>query len=390
MFVLCEMNKKKEIPINYLHPRWLLQSDQNRPEAEESDDDISCLAFRVQGSHMHSVKHAVLNESTKWKTAMDIAAVVVHAMSSQGTTVFISMAEALREFGNVVKLLQPTSKSPEEPLNTIRESDDSDKDDADSDDFGENGSNDDSEEPTQKTRVSQKTSQWNSASSDKDEGGNDSDESLKTTSNRVLEETDRTVSRLENEDSLDCDVDQLLVKSTKQNTSQMVTNTSQSVNPTLTFTSDEANRVNRSEEPSQSESKTNRLVRATNQFVKGTKVKTKRSKPIAESSPEHSTSSAKDNDANFIINKAVKSKDRPKIRRKQVREAKKLRMVKSVAEANALVQGTLVPVKDLALVRKTLECCFNSLPTEDHSRMMGVVIKKLGALTEKDMIRMRD
>ncbi|KAF1787393.1 hypothetical protein GQ600_25471 [Phytophthora cactorum] len=29
-------------------------------------------------------------------------------------------------------------------------------------------------------------------------------------------------------------------------------------------------------------------------------------------------------------------------------------------QANALIQGTLVPVKDLALVRKTLECSFIS------------------------------
>ncbi|OWY94738.1 hypothetical protein PHMEG_00035450 [Phytophthora megakarya] len=52
MFVRCEMNKKKVIPVNYLHPRWLFQSDQNRPEEEGSDDDISCSA----SSHMRSVK----------------------------------------------------------------------------------------------------------------------------------------------------------------------------------------------------------------------------------------------------------------------------------------------------------------------------------------------
>ncbi|OWZ22541.1 LOW QUALITY PROTEIN: hypothetical protein PHMEG_0002732 [Phytophthora megakarya] len=137
----------------------------------------------------------------------------------------------------------------------------------------------------------------------------------------------------------------------------------------------------------------------------------------------------------------TKSKGRPKLRRKQVREAKKLRMEKSVAEAIALVQGTLVPVKCLALVRKTFECYFNmrclfepygsivecsqycgayketkinrkvkivfpkpcvtkfiagietyrkSLPTEDHSRMLGVTIKKFGAFTEKNLNTMRD
>ncbi|KAG1688330.1 hypothetical protein DVH05_003762 [Phytophthora capsici] len=34
-------------------------------------------------------------------------------------------------------------------------------------------------------------------------------------------------------------------------------------------------------------------------------------------------------------------------------------MRESKAEANELVQGTLIPVKDLSLVRKTLECNFN-------------------------------
>ncbi|KAE9171743.1 hypothetical protein PF005_g27021 [Phytophthora fragariae] len=103
MFVRSSMNKKKVIPINYIHARWLLQSEVNRPEEYESDDDISCAAFRVQASHMRSVEHAVLNGSTKWKTGMDIAAGVVEALCSQGTPTFVNMAEALRGFGECAR-----------------------------------------------------------------------------------------------------------------------------------------------------------------------------------------------------------------------------------------------------------------------------------------------
>ncbi|KAE8963621.1 hypothetical protein PR002_g29235, partial [Phytophthora rubi] len=103
MCVRSSMNKKKVIPINYIHARWLLQSEVNRPEEEESDDDISCAAFRVQASHMRSVEHAVLNGSSKWKTGMDIAAGVVEAMCSQGTPTFVKMAEALRGFGECAR-----------------------------------------------------------------------------------------------------------------------------------------------------------------------------------------------------------------------------------------------------------------------------------------------
>ncbi|KAE9066854.1 hypothetical protein PF007_g28287 [Phytophthora fragariae] len=103
MFVRSSMNKKKVIPIIYIHARWLLQSEVNRPEEDESDDDISCAAFRVQASHMRSVEHAVLNGSSKWKTGMDIAAGVVEAMCSQGTPTFVKMAEALRGFGECAR-----------------------------------------------------------------------------------------------------------------------------------------------------------------------------------------------------------------------------------------------------------------------------------------------
>ncbi|KAE9276774.1 hypothetical protein PR003_g28972, partial [Phytophthora rubi] len=78
-------------------------SEVNRPEEDESDDDISCAAFRVQASHMRSVEHAVLNGSTKWKTGMDIAAGVVEALCSQGTPTFVKMAEALRGFGECAR-----------------------------------------------------------------------------------------------------------------------------------------------------------------------------------------------------------------------------------------------------------------------------------------------
>ncbi|KUF84519.1 ATP-binding Cassette (ABC) Superfamily [Phytophthora nicotianae] len=150
----------------------------------------------------------------------------------------------------------------------------------------------------------------------------------------------------------------------------------------------------------------------------------------------------------FRVSASVKSKGRPKIRRKQKREAKRIRMSEAIAEANALVQGTLVPVKDLALVRKTIVCSLNvtdalpvlasieevgspswsatsivqlarkqkvqqkvtivfpknylskciagintyrkSLPSEHDAGKMGVSIRKLGTFAEKDLLTMRD
>ncbi|ETI42588.1 hypothetical protein F443_12268 [Phytophthora nicotianae P1569] len=50
-----------------------VSAETNRPEEDESDEDISCSSLRVQTAHMRSVEHAVLNGTTKWKTAMDIA-----------------------------------------------------------------------------------------------------------------------------------------------------------------------------------------------------------------------------------------------------------------------------------------------------------------------------
>ncbi|KAE8981685.1 hypothetical protein PR001_g23930, partial [Phytophthora rubi] len=150
--------------------------------------------------------------------------------------------------------------------------------------------------------------------------------------------------------------------------------------------------------------------------------------------------------ARDCVSTAVKSKGRPKIRRKQTREAKKIRMEGSVAEANALVQGTLIPVKDLALIRKTMSRSLNvadalpvlnsieqvdapswkstailllarkqkvhrkvtivfpknyvskciagiatyrkSLPSDHNAGRMGVSIKKLGTFAEEDLITM--
>ncbi|ETM54289.1 hypothetical protein L914_02357, partial [Phytophthora nicotianae] len=84
----------------------------------------------------------------------------------------------------------------------------------------------------------------------------------------------------------------------------------------------------------------------------------RRSKERGDSSPGDS-SSHEGISGEFRVSTSVKSNGRSKIRRKQAREAKKLRMDESIAEAKALVQGTLVPEKDLALVRKTLACSSN-------------------------------
>ncbi|OWY99608.1 hypothetical protein PHMEG_00029363 [Phytophthora megakarya] len=99
MVVRSNLKKKKVIPVNYIHSRWLLQSKANRPDEDESGDDVSCSSFRVLDLHLRSSKHSVLNGSTKWRTGMDIAQRVVESMSSQGTSTFLGLAKALRTFG---------------------------------------------------------------------------------------------------------------------------------------------------------------------------------------------------------------------------------------------------------------------------------------------------
>ncbi|KAF1776149.1 hypothetical protein GQ600_6812 [Phytophthora cactorum] len=49
---------------------------------------------------MKSTQQAVLNEPTKWKTAMEIDELVVKAMSFHGTKPFLSMADSLRRFSD--------------------------------------------------------------------------------------------------------------------------------------------------------------------------------------------------------------------------------------------------------------------------------------------------
>ncbi|KAF4041571.1 hypothetical protein GN244_ATG06081 [Phytophthora infestans] len=180
---------------------------------------------------MRSVEHTVLNGTTKWKSAMDIAGTIVEAMSSQGTQTFLRMAEVFREFGEC------------KPSNTFN-------------------------------------------------------------------------------------------KAAAFELSQTVKDTSQSVNVEGSI-ADESTEA------------TCRLI-----------LRKRRSKERGDSSPGDS-SSHEDITEQFRVSTGVKSKGRPKIRRKQAREAKELQMNDSIAEAKALVQGTLVPEKDLALVRKTLACSFN-------------------------------
>ncbi|KAF4131110.1 hypothetical protein GN958_ATG19745 [Phytophthora infestans] len=116
----------------------------------------------------------------------------------------------------------------------------------------------------------------------------------------------------------------------------------------------------------------NKLVKFPNQLV----LRKRRTTATDESDDASSrdSSSSEVLTGKFIVSKAVKSKGRPKVRRKQVREAKRLRMRESSAEANELVQGRLVPVKDLSLVRKTLE----------HNGNVADALPVLNSITPED------
>ncbi|KAF4133066.1 hypothetical protein GN958_ATG17822 [Phytophthora infestans] len=116
----------------------------------------------------------------------------------------------------------------------------------------------------------------------------------------------------------------------------------------------------------------NQLVKFPNQLV----LRKRRTTATDESDDASSrdSSSSEVLTGKFIVSKAVKSKGRPKVRRKQVREAKRLRMRESSAEANELVQGRLVPVKDLSLVRKTLE----------HNGNVADALPVLNSITPED------
>ncbi|OWZ17091.1 hypothetical protein PHMEG_0009010 [Phytophthora megakarya] len=48
IFVRSNVKMKKLIPINYILPRWLLQSEANRPDEDESEEDISVPPFEYK------------------------------------------------------------------------------------------------------------------------------------------------------------------------------------------------------------------------------------------------------------------------------------------------------------------------------------------------------
>ncbi|KAF4130898.1 hypothetical protein GN958_ATG19903 [Phytophthora infestans] len=137
---------------------------------------------------------------------------------------------------------------------------------------------------------------------------------------------------------------------------------------------------------SESDSNPNQLVKDPNELVKDDNqlvkfpnqlVLRKRRTTATDESDDASSRDSSSSEVltgKFIVSKAVKSKGRPKVRRKQVREAKRLRMREASAEANELVQGRLVPVKDLSLVRKTLE----------HNGNVADALPVLNSITPED------
>ncbi|KUF77565.1 ATP-binding Cassette (ABC) Superfamily [Phytophthora nicotianae] len=472
---------------------------------------------------MRSVEHAVLNGTTKWKTAMDIAGGVVEAMSSHGTRTFLRMTEVFREFGECVRegvvptLMKPQTTSVESllraPSGDFYVQHDTELADSDSS----------SVPPTHEatnTAQSNTTVDGFNVESDCGDSINGESEQLPDECDRLLAETNRIITRVRDMVSSDSDNDDtelfelvqpgnkntptsrtlksakiqetnqsvVITKQSGTATNQLKTSTIQSVScavqkPSNTFdlvdkaaASELSQSVNdttslaeksvplvdtTNAEPNHSVDDGNQSVRSSNQSVRAGRefadqpteatcqlvLRKRRSKERGDSSPGDSFSH-EGISGEFRVSTSVKSKGRPKIRRKQAREAKKLRMDESIAEAKALVQGTLVPEKDLALVRKTLACSFNvedalpvlhsiakvdaptwkatsivqlarkqkvhkkvtivfpknyvtkciaginmyrkSFPSDDEAGRMGVSIKKLGTFTEKDLITMRD
>lgn len=529
------MKKNKLIPINYIHSRWLLQSKANRPEEDESDEEVSCSRFRVQDSHMRSLKHAVLNGSTKWRTGMDIAERVIEAMSSQGTRSFLEMAGALRKFAEYASQgITPTIGSPE--VDEILFSDESDA--VAADDILSSVSEvpptpqtkakikqrsdkptlqtkakakSRSDEPTLPTKItikqgSDKLTPLSKAKAKptllpktvvkptlltktrhkpdpSDEGEDEHDEEfvdlIQSDSARLIAETDAIVRRSremvssESEGEVPSNSHTLAKKTPKKSTTTRnlavvaaggggvtvgTLNLKELVDLTLKIPavadSKQLEEGVVKKDPSELVIPTNQLVTPPNQLVTKTKPSVKlqgqfaiRKRCTQHDDDDEESSSSEQDKRRFEIVKSTKNKGRPKIRKKQQREAKRIRMVDSVHQANSLVQGTLVPLKDLALVRKTLEFSFNvtdalpvmnsitsfgaptwksttvvqiarkrkinrqvtiaftnnyltkclggiktyrnALPSEHDAGKMGVTITKLGTYTEKDLITMK-
>ncbi|ETP27503.1 hypothetical protein F442_23220 [Phytophthora nicotianae P10297] len=408
MFVRASMDKKKVIPVNYIHSRWLLQSEANRPEEDESDDDISCAACRLQHLHMRSVEHAVLNRSTKWKTGMDIAGGVVEAMSSQRTQTFVEMVEALREFGECVrrgcvpKIVWSENASPSTGMNN------SDVNDAEDD------LSDCSNCPS--TRRATQTAESNAD----DEGAE-----LIAETDRLLRETREQPLHTEDNEPVGSLATKAVVRekkkynhATKAAVKPNSTSVSSSEEDGSESSSDESDKVTKQlvKESKQLGEDTNQLVNTTSQLV----VRKRRATATDESDVESSGSySHEEVTGQFVISTAVKKQGKTQI------------------------QWTLVPVKDLSLVRKTMEQNFNvadafpvlssitpedspswkatsivllarkqkvhrkvrivfpnsyvtkciagintyrkSLPNEHHAGRMGVAITKLGTFAEEDL-----
>ncbi|ETO64141.1 hypothetical protein F444_18282 [Phytophthora nicotianae P1976] len=344
------MKKKKLIPINYINPRWLLGSDANRPEDDESNDDMSCPGFRIQNSNMNQQNTQFLMDlrsgKLQWRLQNTLSRFgecgnegVVPIIGNyeqsehhapRNSTVVDSVFE--HDSSDAESVVPPTLQTVE-----LRENDGDHVEDM-------TKSRDEIPDGVTHERIEIETTDTDTllAETDRilrqldDVVSSDNDDMRPEGINRSVSDSNPLVSST---NPLVHDSYQLV--SDIEHGNELVTTTNELVNNGNSKKKRE--RQNASEKQTKKGVLNGKLIRRKRQTIR-----------ISSGEDEASEVGNQVTPGSFRVSASVKSKGRSKIRRKQKREAKRIRMSEAIAEINALVQGTLVPVKDLSLVRKTI------------------------------------
>ncbi|KAG3055591.1 hypothetical protein PC121_g15689 [Phytophthora cactorum] len=93
-------------PMKQIHSRWCLTYPLNIPidDDEMAAGETACRSFRVKDYSLNAPRHKVLNGTNKFRTAYDVGCRIAAIMSRNGTSVYQKMLEALRSFGDAVRM----------------------------------------------------------------------------------------------------------------------------------------------------------------------------------------------------------------------------------------------------------------------------------------------
>ncbi|KAE9062356.1 hypothetical protein PF007_g29938 [Phytophthora fragariae] len=346
MYLRRHTFKKSAIPISHINNRWVVSAEANRPVEEVVASQQVHSTFKVLPSHLTSAAHEVLNGSTKWRAAMDIASRVVETLSRQGTSTFREMCDALKTFDDLVtKGIVPRYASVE-------------------DDGRDDGCEGSAVDLT---------------------GGEFSSCPPTLHSNDEAIAAEVTTSALPSEEAVAGDIRTDGNKPLTEVTNQIVRSASNSTTTIQdgALTNELVSDVESKKPPKKKTTKSVKTPEGSLQIIRATSKSKRKSRSEdtydiegddewgllsalgLHDENENSNTSAEEDmidpefEPAFKIASGIVSKGRPKIKRAVKIQAKSKRMKASTEEATRLVLGTLVPVKDLRAVRTTIAEAFN-------------------------------